>query len=421
MRGDCLQNVDTESMSLILTGLARCGAWGCFDEFNRLQEATLSSISMLIQPIQSALKDKAESVQIGERKVREMTDEQDEFNLSGRMSCVAVITNMLKSLDYSCFCPPLQVQLNQHCGIFVTLNPAGGEYGGRQKLPGNIQALFRPIVMQQPEPGEIARVMLFVEGFNAAADIAGRIVELFDLCGKMLSAQRHYDWGLRELKTVLLVCGEGLRAQLASRPSNEQSMSPHGNAAPATTADDDELRIVVHCLRSSTMSKLAQQDVERFEMLLLNVFPEIGTSAPPLTPLQQALSAAFGPLGLSPNDRQIEKALQLHEQLQKRMGVVLVGPPGCGKSSILALLRQALTATTSSQLRVHTISPKSMSRVQLLGRLDTDTRQWLDGVLTHTAVLVNQEPANVHSWIVCDGSIDPEWIEALNSVLDDNK
>lgn len=71
----CLQNVDTESMSLILTGLARCGAWGCFDEFNRLQEATLSSISMLIQPIQSALKDKADSVQIGDRQVRIMIND----------------------------------------------------------------------------------------------------------------------------------------------------------------------------------------------------------------------------------------------------------------------------------------------------------------------------------------------------------
>lgn len=299
----------------------------------------------------------------------------------------------------------------------MTLNPAGGEYGGRQKLPGNIQALFRPIVMQQPEPGEIARVMLFVEGFVAAADIAERIVELFDLCSKMLSAQRHYDWGLRELKTVLLVCGEGLRAQLAGTPVNE-----HSDARPSPSAiGNDEMRIAVHCLRSSTMSKLAQQDVECFEMLLLNVFPEIGASEAPLTPLHQALTAAFAPLGLCANDRQIKKALQLHEQLQKRMGVVLVGPPGCGKSSILSLLRQALTATTGTQLRVHTISPKSMSRVQLLGRLDTDTRQWLDGVLTHTAVLVNQEPSHVRSWIVCDGSIDPEWIEALNSVLDDNK
>lgn len=64
-----LKNVDVKAISLILAGLARCGAFGCFDEFNRLQEATLSVLSMIIQPIQSAIQQKTDSVIIFDEKV----------------------------------------------------------------------------------------------------------------------------------------------------------------------------------------------------------------------------------------------------------------------------------------------------------------------------------------------------------------
>ena len=50
-----------------------------------------------------------------------------------------------------------------------------------------------------------------------------------------------------------------------------------------------------------------------------------------------------------------------------------------------------------------------------------DTREWTDGVLTASARQVVKEPIEVQSWIVCDGDIDPEWVESLNSVLDDNR
>lgn len=66
------------------------------------------------------------------------------------------------------------------------------------------------------------------------------------------------------------------------------------------------------------------------------------------------------------------------------------------------------------------MNPKSMPRSQLLGFMNNDTREFSEGVLTASARLVVKEPAEVLNWIICDGDIDPEWIESLNSVLDDN-
>ncbi|OQR67048.1 cytoplasmic dynein 2 heavy chain 1-like, partial [Tropilaelaps mercedesae] len=39
-------------MNRIFIGLVKCGSWGCFDEFNRLEEGVLSALSVHIQAIQ---------------------------------------------------------------------------------------------------------------------------------------------------------------------------------------------------------------------------------------------------------------------------------------------------------------------------------------------------------------------------------
>lgn len=63
------KGIDTQSMEQILSGLVQIGAWGCFDEFNRLDEATLSAVSMFIQQIQVALKTRKSKLTLAQSEV----------------------------------------------------------------------------------------------------------------------------------------------------------------------------------------------------------------------------------------------------------------------------------------------------------------------------------------------------------------
>ena len=67
---NCDEGIDVKSMGRIFIGLVKCGAWGCFDEFNRLEEAVLSAVSMQIQTIQAALRVKAPQCELLDRQVR---------------------------------------------------------------------------------------------------------------------------------------------------------------------------------------------------------------------------------------------------------------------------------------------------------------------------------------------------------------
>lgn len=48
--------------------------------------------------------------------------------------------------------------------------------------------------------------------------------------------------------------------------------------------------------------------------------------------------------------------------------------------------------SVSPQVKQYIMNPKAMPRQQLLGQIDMDTREWMDGVLTNSARNVVKEP-----------------------------
>ncbi|KAL3266579.1 hypothetical protein HHI36_010743 [Cryptolaemus montrouzieri] len=371
---NCDEGIDASSMARILSGLVKSGAWGCFDEFNRLDEATLSAISTYIHSIQVALKSNQETVSILDKVMK----------------------------------------VNKQCGIFVTLNPAGGSYGGRNKLPDNLKQLFRPIVMTHPNHELIAKSLLLCEGYQNADIIGQKLIEVFHLASKLLSKQQHYDWGLRAIKTVLTGCGRTKR--IYSKKSSKSNLD-----------SSTEMSIVMNVLRSDTMCKLTFSDSIKFNNIVKQIFKDVEPQNIQNEKLIKAIEDSFEELGLIANKKQLDKCLELYEQLQQRMGVAIVGPPSSGKSTVKNLLHKALLKIRGN-VSLHVFNPKSMSRHQLLGHIDADTRQWHDGILTKYSLRVSSESAeanpiilDIWSWIICDGDIDPEWVESLNSVLDDNR
>ena len=68
-----------------------------------------------------------------------------------------------------------------------------------------------------------------------------------------------------------------------------------------------------------------------------------------------------------------------------------------------------------------TLNPKSVSMNQLMGQFDETSREWTDGVLSHGIRQATMDTTGRRMLITCDGPIEPDWVENMNSVLDDNK
>lgn len=369
----CDDTFDFQAMGRIFLGICQVGAWGCFDEFNRLEERILSAVSQQIQNIQIGLKNSTH-------------EQKAQIELVGR-----------------------RFRVNPSSGLFITMNPG---YAGRSNLPDNLKKLFRSVAMSKPDKELIAEVMLFSQGFKQAKQLSMQTVPFFDHCSRRLSEQPHYDFGLRALKSVLTSSGSIKRARIQKDSESR--------------ASDDviEPQIIVQSIRDTVAPKLVKDDVDILLKIQEEDFAGVQYVPADLSKLKIAIQEVMAERKLTVTDTWMTKILQFYLIQSIHHGVMMVGQSGAGKSEIWKVLQQAMQKVDSVEGVYHVIDPKVMSKEALYGALDSTTREWTDGLFTATLRKIVDNlrgEASKRHWIVFDGDVDPEWVENLNSVLDDNK
>ena len=154
------------------------------------------------------------------------------------------------------------ITLDPTVGAFITMNPG---YLGRSTLPEGLKALFRPMTVMVPDLVLICENMLMAEGFEDAKILASKFYSLYSLLKALLSKQMHYDWGLRAVKSVLVVAGSFKRAE-------------------PDMVEDHLLR----ALRDFNTPKIVAEDEVIFHGLLGDLFP-----ANPPRAIDEALEAKW--------------------------------------------------------------------------------------------------------------------------------
>ncbi|TKS69211.1 Dynein heavy chain 6, axonemal [Collichthys lucidus] len=330
-------------------------------------------------------------------------------DLAKALAIQCVVFNCSDGLDYKLsrfHFEGQEIKLVMTCAAFITMNPG---YAGRTELPDNLKALFRPIAMMVPNYALIAEVILYSEGFESSKTLARKMTQMYKLCSEQLSQQDHYDFGMRAVKSVLVMAGSLKRD------------NPHLS----------EDVVLIRALRDSNLPKFLVDDAVLFGGILSDLFPGVSIPEHDYGVLHSTILESLVKRNLQPLPSMTKKVIQLYETMLVRHGVMLVGPTGGGKTTVYTILADVLetlhrTGHKASNpfyqpVKTYVLNPKSVTMGELYGEVNTLTLEWRDGLMALSVRDAVSDTTDDHKWVICDGPVDALWIENMNTVLDDNK
>lgn len=292
----------------------------------------------------------------------------DEANISALSDTIIDFQRALKAPGTSISIAGKIVSVEPGAAVFVTLNPS---YIGRVRLPPSFDSLFRGFAVGKPITFEILQTILCVLGLENSRDLAITLGNVFYAASILLEKAKHYDFGLRAIKSVI------------------RSLKLEPKSLPTKVA-------LKGAIERCILPRLKSADVSIFSEIVQRVFCD--------------QSSDF--------KAESSKSVEIVRLLECSFGVILYG------SNYFVRERALLEAAEMSPARpkFFYINANLFNERELCGGYyESVSGNWVDGLIAALFRKISQDPFSNY-WILFTGAdLHSDWLESLNSVLDDNQ
>ncbi len=389
----CTSSTSARAVEKLLLAAATLPGWVFFQNANELLYGTLSALAYSMSLIRNSL----------------LEDKVEFFSSTGHL-----YTMEPKA--------PHAASNSPAFGIFMLVSPKSSSTMrlADQRVPSTIKMMFRPVAITTADIESSSACWLYCAGFKDGHNLGKKMALLLKSAGEMLQMQgMKWDCGLRTVWSI---------TKLASAYKSEK---------PDPSL---ESLIVLNAIHNVFASKLSEEAFLIYEKLEKVIFrgTELRALLANKVITREIVEAAAKERHLHYDIDMTPKIIELYEGFLRRTAIILLGDTASGKTKLMHLMakcydlinqgakeanKEAKQGAAISETKIYHYYPKSISIKDIYGGFEANN-DWKTGVITGQLESIVRTTSTMEKQlniIICDGPLDPTWVEPLHSGLDDDR